>query len=481
MTIKLGVERITSLLARLSDPHLRLPIIHVGGTNGKGSICAFLESILRQAGYRVGRFTSPYLLRPSDSISLNGTEVDPAEFAQTKARIEQISEQERIGASAFEILTAVAFELFAHRPSTHQPLDLAIIEVGLGGTGDATNVCRDSNTLISVISSISLDHQAFLGNTLAEIARVKAGIAKPRVPMVLSDQSKEDSEKAVQQTIQTQAQSTECDLFLTEPTRESRIAVAATTTPSDEVTQIPTRARQSFLHANPTWQWPTDKPHHILLDPQHHPLGSSAYTNIHTAVLVSSLLRSHPHPLSFLPSLRDRLTDQAIRTGLASTRWRGRLERMSMRPLNPSSPRLSVLIDGAHNPAGAAALSEVLSHHRGPITLVFGLSAPREPRPMLNRLLSTRTSQSHMLRLFVTRFKSRGVESGMGWVKAVDPDTIVEALEQELAHVAKFEDVASALEAARAQARPHELTVVCGSLYLVADAIAWLDEFEKCS
>ncbi|KAG0143313.1 hypothetical protein CROQUDRAFT_96426 [Cronartium quercuum f. sp. fusiforme G11] len=482
MTIKLGLERITSLLSCLADPHLRLPIIHVGGTNGKGSICAFLDHILRQAGYRVGRFTSPYLLQPLDSITLNGAEVDPAEFSRVKTRVEQISERERIDASGFEILTAVAFELFAYRSSSEPPLDLAIFEVGLGGTGDATNVCKTNNTLVSVVSAISLDHQAFLGNSIAEIARVKAGIAKRDVPMVLADQSFEDREGVVQNTFQLQAHTTGCDLFLADSFKPFPALDLVSGAQSNlRQIEIPKRPAKSFLYNPPqlpSWDWQAN-PAFIKLDSHPRPLGNFAYANIHTAVLVSSLLRSHPHPLSLLPSFRDRLTDSAICAGLASTKWRGRLEWASLPPLNSLGPSLTLLLDGAHNPAGAAGLSEVISYHAGPITLIFGLSSPRSPEEMIHSLLSQLHPSRHQPRLFATRFEPRTAESGMGWVQAIGPDTIVDnALGHSALHqVSKFEHLEEALTSARAKAREGELIVICGSLYLVADAIRLIDSY----
>lgn len=480
MSIKLGLERITSLLSRLSDPHLKIPIIHVGGTNGKGSICAYLDQILRQAGYRVGRFTSPYLLRLSDSISLNGKEVDLIEFEKVKLRIENLSKIEMINASGFEILTAVAFDMFAHRPEPELPLDIAIVEVGLGGTGDATNVCSTSNTLASVVSAISLDHQAFLGNSLTDIAMVKAGIAKKEVPMVLADQSVEDPDQSIRQVFKLHAQATGSDLFLANrppptPSTPSEAKLEA------ERIEIPIKPAESFPHTSAQlapWDWQSNSGS-ILLEPLSRPLAHYEYNNIHTAVLLCSLLRSHPHPLKLLPSLREKLTDQAIQTGLASTRWRGRLEWTLLPPLHPSGPQLSLLLDGAHNPAGAKALSQVISLENRPVTFIIGFSSPRDPAEMIQSLLSKLDVHVHQPRIYITCFEPQKIETGMSWVKSVEPKSIMEAIHRlstPIQQASVFDGVGDALGKARRESREDELVVVCGSLYLIADAIRWIEK-----
>ncbi|KAH9821145.1 Mur ligase [Melampsora americana] len=462
------------------DPHLQIPIIHVGGTNGKGSICAYLDQILRQAGYRVGRFTSPYLLKLSDSISLNGQEVNLIEFEKVKLKIETLSKNQKINASGFEILTAVAFDLFAHRPSSELPLDLAIIEVGLGGQDDATNVGDSSNTLISVVSAISLDHQSFLGNTLEEIAKVKAGIAKRDVPLVLADQSVEDPNHSIHQVFKLHTQTTQSDLFLADRIQTS-LSVPFEGKLEGERIKIPTKPAESFLHTSaqlPLWDWQSNSGS-ILLEPLSRPLAHYEYHNIHTTVLLCSLLRSHPHPLKLLPSLRENLTDHAIQTGLASTRWRGRLEWSLLPPLYPSGPQVSLLLDGAHNPAGAKALSQVISLQSRPITLIIGFSSPRDPVEMMGSIFSQLNLQIHQPKLFVTRFEPLEIETGMSWVKPVEPNVMIKAINQLSLPIQDglvFDELGNALVKARAEAREDELVVVCGSLYLIADTIRWMEK-----
>lgn len=172
----LGLERITLLLAKLGDPHLALPpVLHVAGTNGKGSTCAFLRAALEADGKSVHVFTSPHLVRFNERIRINGTLISDAMLAEYLEDV--LDRAGDIGASFFEVTTAVAFLTFARHPA-----DACIIEVGLGGRLDATNILPAP--AVCGIAQLGIDHQSFLGNTLAEIAAEKAGIAKPGVPLV---------------------------------------------------------------------------------------------------------------------------------------------------------------------------------------------------------------------------------------------------------------------------------------------------------
>lgn len=177
----LKLERMRQLLARLGDPHLRLRVVHVAGTKGKGSSCALLESAARAAGYRTGLFTSPHLERVEERIQIDRVPITPDELAALMARVAPaVRAMDALtgdGPTFFEIITAVAFLHFVQRRA-----ELAILEVGLGGRFDSTNVCRP---LVTAITSIGLDHTQQLGDTLELIAYQKAGIVKPRVPVVL--------------------------------------------------------------------------------------------------------------------------------------------------------------------------------------------------------------------------------------------------------------------------------------------------------
>jgi dihydrofolate synthase / folylpolyglutamate synthase len=173
--VKLGLENIRRLLDRLGNPEKELRFIHVVGTNGKGSVCAMIDSILRQAGYRTGLFTSPHLVRFNERIQVNGFPIDDQSVVNGIERV-RAQIQEEGHPTFFEITTAVAFDYFRTCK-----VDIVILETGLGGRLDATNVV---NPLVSVVTSIDLDHQKWLGNSLSEIAFEKAGIIKPGVPVV---------------------------------------------------------------------------------------------------------------------------------------------------------------------------------------------------------------------------------------------------------------------------------------------------------
>ena len=191
--VHLGLERIEKLLADLGNPHRVVPVIHVAGTNGKGSVCAYLSTVLAEAGYRVGRYTSPHLVAWNERICLNEQPISTDTFRelllQVKAAIPEDCED---SPTQFEVVTAIAWLYFAQ-----QQVDIAVMEVGLGGRLDATNVCHP---LVTSITSISREHWQVLGPTLADIAREKAGILKPGCPAVVG-QLPSEAKAVVEQRI----------------------------------------------------------------------------------------------------------------------------------------------------------------------------------------------------------------------------------------------------------------------------------------
>ena len=175
-----GLERMVELLALRDNPHLKLKVIHIGGTNGKGSTIAFLKSMLEKLGLRVGVFSSPYLIHYTDQISINGESIPEARLEALMVDYQSLLEGEATanlqGTTEFEIITAIAYDYFAS-----EQVDVAIMEVGMGGLLDSTNVCQP---ILTGITTIGLDHVALLGDTLEAIAEQKAGIIKRRVPLV---------------------------------------------------------------------------------------------------------------------------------------------------------------------------------------------------------------------------------------------------------------------------------------------------------
>jgi len=176
--VRLGLERMHQLLAAKGNPHQQVPIIHVAGTNGKGSVCAYLSAVLTQAGYRVGRYTSPHLVDWTERICIKEQPIASGKLQQLLLQVIDAIKLGEESPTQFEVLTAAAWLYFAQ-----EQCDIAVIEVGLGGRLDATNVC--DRPLVTIITTISREHWQVLGPTLADIAREKAGILKPGCPAVI--------------------------------------------------------------------------------------------------------------------------------------------------------------------------------------------------------------------------------------------------------------------------------------------------------
>ncbi|OAV98884.1 hypothetical protein PTTG_08161 [Puccinia triticina 1-1 BBBD Race 1] len=452
-SIRLGLERIRRLLHCLADPHLQIPIIHVAGTNGKGSVVAYEAEILRRSGYRVGRFTSPFLLDPADSIVLNGHPVDRQTFEHTKTRIHALVAQHRLELTAFELLTALAFQVFAsHRPS----LDLAVIEVGLGGQLDSTNVAESANTLLSCITPISIDHQAFLGSTVSEIARQKAGIAKPNVPILLAQQSYPE----VQPIVRAKASLESSDLFSVRPYPLPHPA-------AEHLPPLPLMPTEDHLSSGCSQLDLSMHPSRTVPNSLN-PDAGFQHQNAATATALAHLLRTHKHPLKLLPSLAEKITDHAIIEGLRTTRWKGRLELAEYRGAR-------LLLDGAHNHASAQVLGDHIKQLGRPVTLLISLSAPRDPGELIAALDLGRMRWPPQL--VATTFS---VPEDMDWVKPVPPHDIAAQFQlltsatQSAARIADnpLDALHQAIQIARSK---DELIVVCGSLYLVSDILRIID------
>lgn len=301
--IHLGLERITDLLFRLGNPHTQVPIIHVAGTNGKGSVCAFLLSILQNAGYRVGRYTSPHLLDWRERIAINGDWISKQDLIDALQAVDQAIAPD-LPPTQFEVFTAAMWWYFAEQ-KRHQNLDLAILETGLGGRLDATNVC--DRPLVSVITAIGLDHCQQLGNTIGAIASEKAGIVKPQCPVVVAVNSPE----AIA-AIQNKAKTCDAPITLVEPAQAT----------------LEGALYQGLSYALPL-------------------LGKHQLLNSALAIAAIQSLRNQGWQIS----------DRAICEGIAQTKWAGRLQWLDF---NLNGATHKILIDGAHNVPAAEYLRQFM-------------------------------------------------------------------------------------------------------------------------
>jgi dihydrofolate synthase/folylpolyglutamate synthase len=301
-TIKMGLERIRVVLDTLGNPERGRRWVHVAGTNGKGSTCAMIEAGLRASGLRTGLYVSPHLVEPTERIQIDCVPVSDAEFAQAFRRVHEIStrliDSNDIDGhpTYFETVTAMAFLLFRDHN-----IDIGVIEVGLGGRLDATNVITPA---LSVITPIDFDHEAWLGNSLHAIAGEKAGIIKPGVPVVISPQR---------------------------PEAAARLYEAALQSPVILAGDWPVRN----LHLHSSGCRYLTGPLHIECNLA----GPHQVENSRTAAVALNHLG---------------VTPRAIEDGIRDARWPGRMEKISTSP--------EIILDGAHNPAGIRALVAHIEH-----------------------------------------------------------------------------------------------------------------------
>ncbi|MEA5583674.1 folylpolyglutamate synthase/dihydrofolate synthase family protein [Nodularia harveyana UHCC-0300] len=329
--VNLGLSRIIKLLANLGNPHHQVPIIHVGGTNGKGSVCAYLSSILTEAGYRTGCYTSPHLVHWTERITINKQQISSEEFSQLILQVQGAILPDDEYPTQFEVITAAAWLYFAQAQ-----VDVAVVEVGLGGRLDATNVC--DQPLVSVITSISREHWQQLGPTVTDIAREKAGIIKPGCPVVVGQLPPDAETVMVSRAEELQS------LYIT-----------------------PQPARQ----ISPGWaEYKTIKNSQIIKYPL--PLhGQIQLNNSALALAAVEILQNSGWEIS----------QSAIVNGMSKTQWPARMQWVSWN-------KQKLLIDGAHNPAAAQVLRDYLdSLHPGNLTWIMGMLTTKEHRDIFQALV----------------------------------------------------------------------------------------------
>jgi dihydrofolate synthase/folylpolyglutamate synthase len=406
----LKLERMPRLLDALGNPHQKFQSVHIAGTKGKGSTAAMTESILRAAGIRTGLYTSPHLHTFRERIRVAGEMIARDAVAAGVAKLEPIVAQFP-GITTFEIITALAFDYFAA-----QNVEIAILEVGLGGRLDATNIVTPR---VSIITSISYDHMAILGNTLAQIAREKAGIIKAGVPVVAAPQT--DEARAV---IEEVARAHHSPLVLV--TQDFSFVIEQS---AHHVTPRATSLNgQSFI-----WECADDP---VELDVKL--LGRHQLANATTVLATIAALREQGLAIS----------EDAVRVGLANVIWNGRFEILHRAPF--------VIIDGAHNGDSIHQLVATLRAFfpRERLWFIFGASNDKDIAAMFAELLPSAAS------LILTRSHSP---------RSADVSQMTERARAFPVEISIARDPTHALELALTHAKPGEVICATGSLYIVGE------------
>lgn len=408
--IELGISRISRLLQQTP---LSWKAIHIAGTNGKGSISAYLSHLLAAGGIRCGRFTSPHLIDRWDCITIDEKVVQESLFRQIEASVKLRDRSLGIGASEFELLTATAFEIF-----NHERVEVGVVEVGMGGRLDATNILN--NVLVSVISKIGLDHQAMLGDSIEQIAREKAGILKPGVPCVIDGTNSVEVLKTIQ-----------C--------RVKELRLRSVFALPDALDMEPEALTRVFKRLDLL-------PHQRM--------------NMRCAVLALQFA---------LSEIRPELEIDPLIAELAHVEWPGRLQNIVLEPL--VSRREPILLDGAHNSQSAEVLGQYVDSRlrplRGSVTWVIAASRGKDLDGLFHSFIKPGD------RVATTSF---GPVDGMPWIRAVGTSSLATCVQsiKGIGEVKEFEgDIHAAIDWACGAAAGDPL-VIAGSLYLVSDVFRLL-------
>jgi dihydrofolate synthase/folylpolyglutamate synthase len=402
---KFDLENITVLAERLGRPDRAYPSAHIAGTNGKGSTAAFLESILRHAGFRAGLNTSPHLEKINERIRIGGEEISDEFFAETFSRIQVLIEELlaagklRAHPTYFECVTAMAFESFAR-----ERVDFAVFEVGLGGRLDATNIL---SPVVTIITRIDFDHENFLGHSLTEIAREKGGILKPGAPLILAEQQPEARE-----VILARAKSLGCEVV--EPAQMFRV----------DRQSARLRARVTEAASGQIFEIAPSLPGRFQLQ------------NALNALAAARLLQKRGF----------KIRDEAITRGIADTAWPGRLEKLQSTP--------DVYCDGAHNPGAARELAHFLEQNFSgrKIFLIYAALRDKAVDEVAGLLFP------HAAEVIFTAPRTS---------RAVSAAQLAEIAGHHAARFSVIPDAERALEHALGEATPEDAIFVTGSLYLV--------------
>ena len=409
---KLGLENITALLEDLGRPQDAYPSVLIGGTNGKGSTAAMLESVVRAAGLRSALYTSPHLVEINERIQVRGRPIPPATFAALFAflreRIERLiaSGRLRFHPTYFECLTAMGFEYFRR-----EACELAVLEVGMGGRLDATNTATPR---VAVLTAIDFDHERFLGNTIRAIAGEKAGIIKPG-SVVVSAASHPEAAAVIR------AKAHEQGARLVETWREYSAA------------ELSSRASKDGRYS---WQASHADGFRLAVE-----LGLRGRHQVENALAVIAAVRE-------LARMGFPITDEHLQRGLATAQWPGRLELLQSEPL--------VFLDGAHNPAGARALVRFWEENFADRRVVLVYGAMRDKAvPEIAEILFPKAAAVVLTR--PEQFRAAAPETVRELASHLNANILIEPVPE------------AALAAALAAASPQDVIFVTGSLFLVGD------------
>ena len=450
---KFSLAEIGALLAALGDPHKRFRSVLVAGTNGKGSTASTLASILTSSGLRVGLYTSPHLTRPNERIRINGAEISDDAFAALYFRIHDCGQKlvldQKLAQlpSFFETLTAMAFLHFAEEAPGSASVDVAVLEVGMGGRLDATNIV---DPLLSVITDISLDHTEWLGPTISAIAREKAGILRPNGTLITLPQHPEANQAIGEVATELNVRGVSAVPYMPQMAPRAASGAATLSAESSHSSSYSVQALGSTI---------------IVDSPLH---GDHQHRNIALAIAAAVELAEHDH----LP-----ITPASIQQGIRATRWPGRLETIFIPATHAEeSAPLQVVLDVAHNPGGAWALRAALRSE-------FGLGEPgATPAPLIFSCLNDKPLAEMAQILFplfdeivfapIHSVRATPASELLAAAESVGvPARVAPSVADALAMAESFPITAIAREARTAPAASNapRVAVVAGSVYLVGE------------
>lgn len=408
--IKPGLERTEELSGSLGNPHLRYPTIHVAGTNGKRTTCSVLASCLQEAGYKVGLYTSPHIQRFNERIKVNGVEISDEELVELLPQL--LAKTKEIGSTFFETTTILAFQYFADKQ-----VDIAIIETGLGGRLDSTNIITP---LVSVITSIDYDHQEYLGDSLEKIAFEKAGIIKKGVPVIVSE-PREELRSVFEQKASNEQ--TACNFF----DDECSISSINLSPSLSSTFTLSTREKN--------------------------------YSNLEFCLTGNHLIRNAATAIRTLESIQDTfsITEEQISNGIKNvTNSTGLASRIQLLQNNPT-----IITDVAHNVAGLEQCFETVAmsgYNLKEFTVLFGVMADKNYVEMLQ---------------VIQKYVSNIVVTAPNFERALSADQLYEsAVKVGFPNVKKVESIAEGLDVVCTQLIP---TIVLGSFHVAEEVFNYVD------